>query len=196
VLGEYRIGCKAVQRDHIHTAIILRNWPLDYSILVYLKSPDAFIRMPLLNSSETLSGILRGKRSSQVYSNILGLFKINIYDNPLETELDLIFRNLSALVIIQNEAMNFDTISGGRCASLQLVQCSQQTAVANYWKIMPLNYTVRERYDKHYEIGTKNVNRSFNTLLLRCIINLYITCRNLVGTSQNALSYVVTLRLV
>jgi hypothetical protein len=50
----------------IHTAIITRNWPIDYSIWVYLKSSDAFIRMALLNSCETLSGILRGKWASKV----------------------------------------------------------------------------------------------------------------------------------
>jgi len=71
------------------------------------KVPDAFKRMALLNSSESLEGILKGKGASKVYSNILSRFTICIYDNPVETEVALLFRNLSAWVIMRYQPRQF-----------------------------------------------------------------------------------------
>ena len=63
--------------------------------------------MALLNSSESLEGILKGKGASKVYSNILSRFTICIYDNPVETEVALLFRNLSAWVIMRYQPRQF-----------------------------------------------------------------------------------------
>jgi len=67
------------------------------------KVPDAFRRFALLNSSELPLGILiRGEKALKVDSKIWSRFTIYIYENPVEAELDLLFRNLSASVNIQN----------------------------------------------------------------------------------------------
>lgn len=135
--------------------IQLSSWELgllDYSIWVHFKNPDEFICMALRKGSETLSWFLTGKGGSKVHGTILDLFKINIYENPVETKVDLVLRNLSAWVIIQNQARHFWQDSGGRCASPQLLQCSQRAALGNYWKIMSLNYTITERNEKHMKV--------------------------------------------
>ena len=47
---------------------------------------------------------MRGKGSPKVYRAIITLFTIYILDSNVETEMDLLFRNLSAWVIIQNQS--------------------------------------------------------------------------------------------
>jgi len=71
--------------------------------------------MTLLNSSRTLPGILREKWICKVESTFLVCPVFCNYINPVVTELNLAFRNLSALMNIQNRGI-FDRIrTGGMC---------------------------------------------------------------------------------
>jgi hypothetical protein len=90
---------------------------LAYYLGVCYKIQVPFIRMALLKGLKTLSGIPRGKGICKVGSTILGRPKIYNYDNPVETELDLLFRKLRAWMFIPNKGHTYDRKRGRSCAS-------------------------------------------------------------------------------
>jgi len=74
----------------------------------------------------------------------------HIYGNHVETEVDLLARILSVCVNIQKFA-RYTCIRTQRtlCVTWQITMKSQaacSTAIANYLKILPLKYTLIERF--------------------------------------------------
>jgi hypothetical protein len=67
---------------------------------VTFKVPYAYKRRMLLNSSETLLGIVRGKGSLKVDSIFWGHCMSSIYENLMETEADLVARTESLCAYI------------------------------------------------------------------------------------------------
>ena len=59
----------------------------------------------LLKSSDTLTEIVRGKGASKFDRMIWGRLMNDIYENPVETEVDLIARILSVYINIKKYAM-------------------------------------------------------------------------------------------
>jgi hypothetical protein len=74
----------------------------------------------LLNSSETLLSIVRGKGSLKIDSILWGHCLSPIYENPVATEADLVARTESACVyIFINTPGAFERVRGKHCGSLQ-----------------------------------------------------------------------------
>jgi hypothetical protein len=74
--------------------------PLGFFLWGYLQVPYAYKHRMLLNSSETLLGIVRGKGSLKVDSIFGGHCMSPIYENLMETEADLVARTESVCVYI------------------------------------------------------------------------------------------------
>jgi hypothetical protein len=83
----------------------------------------------------------------------------HIYENPVETEVDLLVRILSVSVNIKKYARYI-------CARTQRTLCvtyritigsqaASSTALVNYSKTLPLKYTTIERFDKYIKNDEK-----------------------------------------
>jgi hypothetical protein len=132
--------------------------PLDFFLWGYLKRSIYLIHGMILNSSQTLSEIVRGKGASKCDRMICACLMSHIYKNPVETGKRLIARILSVNKVKQKcPRYVCDRTQQTLCITSWITlksQAASSTALVNYSKILPLKCTTietREIYLQRYE---------------------------------------------
>jgi hypothetical protein len=99
----------------------------------------------LINSSETHSEVVSGKWASKIDRIVWVRLVSHIYENPVETEVDLIARISPVFVNFEKYVRYICTHSHrSLCVTSTMTMISQlarSTAVVNYSKIIQLKYT-------------------------------------------------------
>jgi hypothetical protein len=89
----------------------------------------------------------------------------HIYENPVETEEDLLARILSGCVNVQKYAryicIRTQQTLCVTCNFTVKSQAASSIANANYSKILPLKFTIIERFDKYIENDKKKIKSIF-----------------------------------
>jgi hypothetical protein len=136
---------------------------------------------------------VRGKGTSKFDRMVWGCLASHIYENPVETEVDLIGRISSVCVNFQKYAMYICVcMQWSLCVASSITMMSQPaslTALLNYSKILPLKYTTLSSFEKYIYNDMKKfkmLNRLvyFKYLMLRGLWNPCCTYNYLEFTSD------------